>query len=60
MSEISTVWGSLEKNRNYHLGIVAFIVVIVAFLLCMYRRRPVRARHGKGAAYEDLPQEFDP
>ena len=52
--EVSTVWGSIQKNKNYHLGLLAFGVFMFGFCCYMYRRRPEKRKGGKG--YHNLPQ----
>ena len=58
--ELSTVWGSIQKNKNYHLGLLTFGLFMTVFCCYMYRKRPRPKRDRKGTPYTDLPQEFDP
>lgn len=59
--EVSTIWGSIQKNKNYHLGFIVFSLFMLLFCYYMYRRRPMRPGvKGGRSPYQDLPQEFDP
>lgn len=59
--EVSTIWGSIQKNKNYHLGLLTFTLFMLVFCCYMYRRRPrPNAKGPRGSPYQDLPQEFDP